>query len=277
MPASLTPTELFEDDTDLLYEEDILRNGYSLKYWWRYMEAKQRAPAKQRNMIAERALKHLPGSYKVWHHYLKDRREQVLHRRPGDQGIENLNRTYERALVTMHKMPRIWLDYLEFLSGQHRTTVTRQTFDRALRALPITQHEMVWALYLRFARECPIKETAVRVYRRYLQFDPEGVEEYVDFLLSIGRVGEAALKLAEMLNRENFVSMRGKSRHKLWMELCDLVCKHPQEVRGGRSPGACPPRTRRCPPHPPAPAHPPPPKPPIPRLPPSAALCAALT
>ena len=83
----------------------------------------------------------------------------------------------------MHKMPRIWLDYLEFLSGQHRTTVTRQTFDRALRALPITQHEMVWALYLRFARECPIKETAVRVYRRYLQFDPEGVEEYVDFLL----------------------------------------------------------------------------------------------
>ena len=201
MPASLTPTELFEDDTDLLYEEDILRNGYSLKYWWRYMEAKQRAPAKQRNMIAERALKHLPGSYKVWHHYLKDRREQVLHRRPGDQGIENLNRTYERALVTMHKMPRIWLDYLEFLSGQHRTTVTRQTFDRALRALPITQHEMVWALYLRFARECPIKETAVRVYRRYLQFDPEGVEEYVDFLLSIGRVSEAALKLAEMLNR----------------------------------------------------------------------------
>ena len=54
-----------EDDSDLLYEEDILRNGYSLKYWWRYMEAKQRAPAKQRNMIVERALKYLPGSYKT--------------------------------------------------------------------------------------------------------------------------------------------------------------------------------------------------------------------
>eukprot|EP00965_Chrysotila_dentata_P006033 197967-Pleurochrysis_carterae.AAC.3 len=25
---------------------------------------------------------------------------------------------YERALVYMHKMPRIWLDYLEFLSAQ---------------------------------------------------------------------------------------------------------------------------------------------------------------
>ena len=232
--SALTASITLEDETDLLYEEDILRNGYSLKYWWRYMEAKKRAPAKQRNMIAERALKYLPGSYKVWHAYLKDRREQALHRRPEDPAIENLNRTYERALVYMHKMPRIWLDYLEFLSAQHRPTATRHAFDRALRALPITQHDRVWELYLKFARACPVKETAVRVYRRYLQFEPDGVEEYVDFLLSIGRFSEAALKLAEMLNRENFVSQNGKSRHKLWMELCDLVCKHPQEVKGLR-------------------------------------------
>jgi len=59
--------------------------------------------------------------------------------------------------------------------------------------------------------------------RRYLQFDTDAVEDYIDFLLGIGRVAEAALKLAELLNRDNFVSMRGKSRHKLWMELCELV------------------------------------------------------
>ena len=41
---------------DLLFEEDVLRNSYSLKYWVRYIDAKQRAPARQRNMIAERAL-----------------------------------------------------------------------------------------------------------------------------------------------------------------------------------------------------------------------------
>ena len=28
---------------DLLYEEDILRNAYSLKYWIRYIEAKAKA------------------------------------------------------------------------------------------------------------------------------------------------------------------------------------------------------------------------------------------
>ena len=101
--------EAAAEDVDLLYEEDILRNAYSLKYWWRYMEAKKRAPAKQRNMIAERALKYLPGSYKIWHAYLQYRRRQVGRRRPGDVRIERLNRVYERSLAYMHKMPRIWI------------------------------------------------------------------------------------------------------------------------------------------------------------------------
>ena len=34
------------DATDILYEEDILRNAYSLKYWVRYIEAKKAAPAR---------------------------------------------------------------------------------------------------------------------------------------------------------------------------------------------------------------------------------------
>uniref|UniRef100_A0A8C3C600 Suppressor of forked domain-containing protein n=1 Tax=Cairina moschata TaxID=8855 RepID=A0A8C3C600_CAIMO len=66
-------------------------------------------------------------------------------------------------------MPRIWLDYCQFLVGQGRITRTRRTFDRALRALPITQHHRLWPLYLRFVRLYPLPETAVRVYRRYLK------------------------------------------------------------------------------------------------------------
>lgn len=127
-------------------------------------------------------------------------------------------------------MPRIWLDYLALLSSQHEHTKTRRAFDRALCALPVTQHDRVWELYLSYAKACPVAETAVRIHRRYLQFDADSVEEYIDFLLGIGRVSEAALKLAEVLNHEGFVSMRGKSRHKLWMELCELV--RWQEVGG---------------------------------------------
>lgn len=89
------------DEGDLLYEEDILRNAYSLKYWWRYMDAKKRSPARQRNVVAERALKYLPGCYKIWHAYLNDRREQCRAKAPGHAVHAGLHAAYERALVFM--------------------------------------------------------------------------------------------------------------------------------------------------------------------------------
>ena len=62
----------------------------------------------------------------MWHRYLKDRREQVTHRRPEDPAVENLNRTYERALVYMHKMPRIWLEYVDALAKTGAVTEVEQ-------------------------------------------------------------------------------------------------------------------------------------------------------
>jgi len=56
-------------------------------------------------------------------------------------------------------------------------TRSRRTFDRALRALPITQHRRIWPIYLKFVRKYRIPETAVRVYRRYLK-----VGAYIFFL-----------------------------------------------------------------------------------------------
>lgn len=42
-------------------------------------------------------------------------------------------------------------------------------------------------------------------------------------------------RLADVVNDEGFRSLEGKSKHQLWLELCDLVTKHPNEVkvRGG--------------------------------------------
>ena len=57
--------DLLPDDQDLLYEEELLRNPYSLRMWWRYLEARKEAPARRRYLLFERALKALPGSYKV--------------------------------------------------------------------------------------------------------------------------------------------------------------------------------------------------------------------
>uniref|UniRef100_A0A8D2J3B4 Pre-mRNA-splicing factor SYF1 n=1 Tax=Varanus komodoensis TaxID=61221 RepID=A0A8D2J3B4_VARKO len=170
-------------------------------------------------------------SYKLWYNYLKQRRKQVKSKCVTDPSYEEVNNCHERALVFMHKMPRIWLDYCQFLMDQCRITRTRRTFDRALRALPITQHHRIWPLYLRFVRLYPLPETAVRVYRRYLKLSPENAEEYIEYLRSIDRLDEAAVRLAAVVNDERFVSKEGKSNYQLWHELCDLISQNPDKVK----------------------------------------------
>lgn len=83
-------------------------------------------------MLYERALKLVPGSYKLWHAYLKDRVARVSSKPITDPAYQVVNNTFERALVFMNKMPRIWLEYCEFLMTQRKATVTRRVFDRAL-------------------------------------------------------------------------------------------------------------------------------------------------
>ncbi|XP_065829864.1 pre-mRNA-splicing factor SYF1-like [Oscarella lobularis] len=221
-------------ESDLPFEEEILRNPYSVKGWNRLIDHKLHSKSSKAalNMVYERALKELPGSYKLWYNYLKLRRKQVRAKCVTDPVYDEVNDCFERCLVFLNKMPRIWLDYCQFLMDQKRITQTRRTFDRALRALPITQHSRIWPLYLKFIRMHPIPETALRVYRRYIKLMPENMEDYVDFLKEIGRLDEAAKKLAYMVNRENFVSKHGKSNHQLWHELCDLISKNPDSIKG---------------------------------------------
>lgn len=43
--------------------------------------------------------------------------------------------------------------------------------------------------------------------------------------------GEAAKRLAAAVNDERFQSLEGKSKHQLWLELCDIITKHPADVQ----------------------------------------------
>ncbi|KAH8511953.1 hypothetical protein H0E87_009224 [Populus deltoides] len=225
--------ELYPSQDDLLYEEEILRNPFSLKLWWRYLIARRESPFKKRFIIYERALRALPGSYKLWHAYLVERLDIVRNLPITHPQFETLNNTFERALVTMHKMPRIWIMYLQSLIRQKLVTKTRRAFDRALCALPVTQHDRIWELYLSFVSQegFPI-ETSLRVYRRYLMYDPSHIEDFIEFLLNSGLWQEAAERLASVLNDDQFYSIKGKTKHSLWLELCDLMTRHAKEVSG---------------------------------------------
>ncbi|KAF5475605.1 hypothetical protein F2P56_007397 [Juglans regia] len=225
--------EMYPSQEDLLYEEEVLRNPFSLKLWWRYLIARSDAPFKKRFVIYERALKALPGSYKLWYAYLRERLDLVRNIPVTHSLFQALNNTFERALVTMHKMPRIWIMYLQTLTDQKLLVRTRHTFDRALCALPVTQHDRIWEPYLVFVSQkgVPI-ETSLRVYRRYLKYDPTHIEDFIEFLVNSSLWQEAAERLASVLNDDEFYSIKGKTKHRLWLELCDLLTRHATEVSG---------------------------------------------
>ncbi|KAL8555465.1 hypothetical protein ACS0TY_003319 [Phlomoides rotata] len=225
--------DLYPTEEDFLYEEEVLRNPNNLKLWWRYLIARSDAPFKKRSIIYERSLKALPGSYKLWHAYLRERLEIVRNLPITHSQYQTLNNTFERALATMHKMPRIWIMYLQSLTKQKLVTKTRHTFDRALCALPVTQHDRIWEYYLVFVSQkgVPI-ETSLRVYRRYLKYDPSHIEDFIEFLINSELWQEAAERLAGVLNDDRFYSIKGKTKHRLWLELCDLLTQHATEISG---------------------------------------------
>ena len=97
------------EDADVPYEDDVAANPYSTKSWWRYLQYKSDAPHSHRNILAERALTHLPGSYKIWHYYLQFRVGSLSEQCVVSEEYEEVNQLFERAFEYMNKMPRIWL------------------------------------------------------------------------------------------------------------------------------------------------------------------------
>lgn len=214
------------------YEEDVLRNGYSFKPWWRYLQAKVDAEPARRFWIYERALREIPGSYKLWFHYLTERVSGLSGLPPTHPHFMQVTSTFERALAFMHKMPKIWQLYVDFLVHKRRVvTLARTTFDRALASLPVTQHDLIWPLYIEFVKQPHIPpETTKRVFRRYLKLEPDHAEQYIDFLIQLEQPGEAAILLCNLINDDGFISKQGQTRHDLWMKLCNIASKFPDKV-----------------------------------------------
>ncbi|KAI0781078.1 protein prenylyltransferase [Trametes elegans] len=227
--------------------------------------------------LYEAALAQFPGSFKLWKSYLQTRMSFVLGKlvfkkkaggrkkfpemrealedeqedleqwEGGLDGIVGweewrlLIATFERALMWLPRMPRIWLLYLSifnhpFCPPQVSHTHARRTFDRALRTLPPSLHHRIWARYLLWA-ETKGGATTVAVYRRYLAVDPSITERYTAILLAPSnpapRPLEAAkllLSLARKASRGEYTSPEGKSPYQLLGEFLDVVEQYAEEV-----------------------------------------------
>ncbi|KMQ45205.1 pre-mRNA splicing factor syf-1 [Trichophyton rubrum] len=220
---------------DAVYEQDILRDPGSIKPWLSYIEHKKKnGTLYEQSFVMERACKQLPRSYKLWKMYLEFRINHIRGRNPSIHQAEynKVNALFERAVVLLNKMPRIWEMYLTFLLEQPLITQTRRTFDRALRALPITQHNRLWKIYKSFAISAS-GDTAVKVWNRYMQIHPEDAEDYISILVQMNQYNEAIKWYIRILDDPRFQSKKGLSNFQLWTEMVELLVNKAKEIKTG--------------------------------------------
>lgn len=155
------------------FERELRQNPLQIRIWLAYIDSLNGNSGKSsgtqpvqtqteiltnrsaRWLLYERALKHVPRSYKVWKRYLTERLETV------DQlnyvaleVYEEMNSIYQRCLSHLSKIGvRIWIDFLQFLQKQRRVGLVRRTLDMGLRSLPIAQHYRLWNEVIPWLRE----------------------------------------------------------------------------------------------------------------------------
>ena len=236
-----------------------------------------------RDMVGRRSVQLLPRSYKLW----KLHWEFVVKHRQYLGGSSTILGCFERAMVTLHTFPRAWMAYLEFAHTQQQQqmkmqeqeqeqeqeynddddankqaniitihpTQLRHLVNRALEALPVTQHDKIWPVLLKYyqsnsassaAAYIP-KETKLSVLRRYVQYNPASTKEVADFLADdLGQWGEAALMYVDLLNHDDvrdgsgggssggsgnkdMITTSAAQRKDLWMSLAKICTRHPVE------------------------------------------------
>ena len=218
---------------DLPFESDLTVTS-SLGPWQRYVDHKKsKGDWRGAFFVYERALSLMPGSYKLWKEYLDDRQTSLLQQNIISMTeVASINAAYERALLYMHRMPRIWLDYLSFLCRQRGlVTFTRSVFDRSLRALPITLHSRIWDLYVKYAKgiqsTCP--STAIHILKRYMQLAPTDSEQLLTLLIEAEHYNDAVEELVRLAQQALLKNKQLAIEY--WEQLCQLLLEHATDIR----------------------------------------------
>lgn len=232
MDQQIVSETISEDD--LGFEADIQRTPYSVRSWLRYIEHKQiyveKVPDSHVFVLYERAVKTLPGSFKLWKNYIEWSKIRLLnldgaHR---EKEILRMLGVFKRGLQTLHKMPRLWIEYLAHLLNHvsHRVGLIRETFDAAIQSLPVQQHSRIWEHYLPWADEIG-GEIAAYVYQRYIKIDLTKLPKLIAVLIEMEEYDTAAkqLKKAIDVHLDN-----GYSTYELFDQLCDLAVEHPESI-----------------------------------------------
>ncbi|PWA02850.1 hypothetical protein BB558_000990 [Smittium angustum] len=228
----MTNSQNLIDASDIPFEKDVQSDPYNLRFWLQYIEHKR---TKENNqaliLIFERAVQALPGSFKLWKKHLEFRENclQETKYSENEREYEIVNFSYERSILYLHKMPRIWINYLSFLMKQPRITQTRRTFDRALRALAITQHNKIWKLFKEFAQNVG-GITEEKIMKRYVMIYPEKIEDLIEMYKKHKQYKKAAELMIKCLNNPDFNQIVNLSEYEFWVGLADLITDYPGDM-----------------------------------------------
>ena len=211
---------------------DNIQNPYNFKSWWDTLSSSKEAPFSIRKKIYQVSLHYLPGSYKLWYNYLKEEREYVQSNyNIPNKHYDEVNMIHEQALIYMMKMPIIWINYIQFMMEQNSITKTKIIFNKALQSIPITQHKKLWDIYIPWIESLSgCHRTKIEIFKRYVQFNPDYKEKFINYLIGIKEFNLAIYLIIEILNEENFYSKENKSQYYYWIMLCQIINNYPEDI-----------------------------------------------
>lgn len=240
-------------DADVAFEQQLQRSPHDLTSWLRYYWHKPTTDEKL--FVLQRACYCLKRSYKLWALYLGHLVELSEQQRQQQssagwvapaQWLAHVDTEFQQSLFLLHRMPLLWARYLGFLlEFQPDPTRVRRAFNSALRALPVTQHHIIWPLFLRFADQVG-GLTGARVYLRYYKFRPEAIETVVERLAQFGQLPQCLQLYRTMLAQDQFVSQAGHSPLQLWLNYIDLLVRARGRASGLATPDQVDALVRRC-------------------------------
>jgi pre-mRNA-splicing factor SYF1 len=210
---------------------EILQNQFNLISWWNHIHSFSDNDYVTRFQHYEKALTLLPRSYKLWFAYLLERSAHlsILIIPGNDKKYDLLFHTFERSLIYLSQMPRLWIDYATVLLKCGRFSRFRSVFDRCLQSLPLTQHSKIWMVIIPLMKKFLPVRLLLHFFRRYLCLNPSFREDdYIPYLKSLGYCyDEVAHELLQLL-KENSTSneLTPVVSHNYWMELCEIFANH---------------------------------------------------
>lgn len=220
----------------MTYEDSVSKQAYSVDVWISYLDAIDDVSSptqideitiQTRKFVGQRALAVLPRSYKLWKSHWEF---LVKYEKNSNFDIAEVLHGFECCLLMMHRYPRAWIDYFEFIEthpGCCSITYLRRLVNRSLQALALTQHNKIWPVILRIFQDeaWPIPlETRIRVLTRHALLDPAYKPELAEFLTRHQKWGHAALVYQDLLNHTTV------SREEYWQAFALLCTQHPTQV-----------------------------------------------